>query len=78
MSFLSNVVAQMVANMAPEERSEAITEVTGQALALMSADERLDLTQRLYVMLLDGLDPVGRTALVARLGEALTARLTEA
>jgi hypothetical protein len=77
MGFLSNAVAQMVASMGPEERSEAITEVTGQALALMSADERLELTQRLYLLLLEGLGREGRQALATRLGAALAAPAAE-
>jgi hypothetical protein len=77
MGFLSNAVAQMIASMEPAERSEAITEVTGQALALMSAEERLELTRRLYVMLLESLEPAGRQSLAARLSEALAAPAAE-
>ena len=77
MGLLSNAVAQMIAAMGPDERSEAITEVTGQALALMTADERLELTRRLYVMLVDSLEPAARRAVADRLGDALAARASE-
>jgi hypothetical protein len=63
----------MIASMQPAERSEAIREVAGQALALMDADERLHLTHGLFEMLVDSLDSPARLDLATRLGQRLAA-----
>ena len=69
MSFLRNVVGQMIVNMDANERHQAIREVTSQALAQMSAEERVTLTRQLFIMLLDSLEPTSRAEIAAVLAQ---------
>jgi hypothetical protein len=73
MGLLSNAIGQMIASMQPEERSEAIREVAAQALALMDAGERLQLTHGLFEMLVNSLDSSARLDLATRLSQRLAA-----
>lgn len=70
MGLLRSVVDTVISNMSPEERVEAIHEVAGQAIELMTADERRDLTNRILTDLLASLTNVERHALAAALVDA--------
>lgn len=68
MGLLRSVVDTVIANMSPEERVEAIREVSAQAIELMTADERRDLTHHILADLLGSLSGAERQALAAQLG----------
>jgi hypothetical protein len=68
MGLLRSVVDTVIGNMSPEERVEAIREVSAQAIELMTLDERRDLTQRILTDLLGSLTSAERQALAAHLG----------
>lgn len=42
MSFMRGVVESAIKNMSPEERQSALREVTGQVVALMNEQERVE------------------------------------
>ena len=71
MSFMQNVVGQMIGNMSPEERSQAVAEVTSQGLGQMEPSERAALAQHLLTMLVDSVDADARRELVRSLGQQL-------
>lgn len=71
MGLLRSVVDTVIGNMSPEERVEAIHEVSAQAIELMTADERRDLTQRILTDLLASLTGPERQALAEELGKVL-------
>ena len=71
MSFMQNVVGQMIGSMSPEERSQAVAEVASQALGQMEPGERAALAHHLLTMLVESLDTDTRRELVRSLGQQL-------
>ena len=71
MSVMQNVVGQMIVNMSPEERSQAVAEVASQALGQTEPGERAALAQHLLTMLVESLDTDARRELVRSLGQQL-------
>jgi Mg/Co/Ni transporter MgtE len=67
MGLLRSVVDTVIGNMSPEERVEAIHEVSAQAIELMTPDERRDLTHRILTDLLASLTGAERQALATQL-----------
>jgi hypothetical protein len=68
LSFMRGVVESAIRGMSAEERQSALREVTGQVVAMMGPDERIDALAALIRELAQGVSPEDIAEAISRAG----------